>query len=85
MSFLGGNYQPVLKMLEEKMQHASDALDFEKALEYRELLSSVKAVAQKQKVTSSDGEDRDVIALAMDDRDGVVQVFFCLLYTSRCV
>ena len=76
MSFLGGNYQPVLKMLEEKMQHASDALDFEKALEYRELLSSVKAVAQKQKVTSSDGEDRDVIALAMDDRDGVVQVFF---------
>ncbi len=76
MSFLGGNYQPVLKMLEEKMQKASDALDFEKAMEYRELLSSVKAVAQKQKITSSDGEDRDVIALAMDDRDGVVQVFF---------
>lgn len=76
VSFLNGNYQPVIKMLEEKMQKASEDMEFEKAIEYRELLNSVKAVAQKQKITSSDGEDRDVLALAMDERDAVVQVFF---------
>ena len=76
LDFLGGKYQPVMKMLEEKMQKVSDELDFEKAIEYRELLNSVRAVAQKQKITSFDGEDRDVLALAMDDRDAVVQVFF---------
>ena len=76
LDFLGGKYQPVMKMLEEKMQKASDELDFEKAIEYRELLNSVRAVAQKQKITSFDGEDRDVLALAMDDRDAVVQIFF---------
>lgn len=76
MDFLNGNYQPVMKELEAKMQEASEALDFEKAIEYRELLNSVKQVAQKQKITHSDGEDKDVIAMASDDRDAVVQVFF---------
>ena len=76
VSFLGGNYEPVLQMLEKKMQDASDSLEFEKAVEYRELLSSVRAVAQKQKITNSDGEDKDVLALAKDEHDAVVQVFF---------
>lgn len=76
MEFLNGNYQPVLKELEEKMQQASEAMEFEKAIEYRELLSSVKQVAQKQKITNSDGEDKDVIAMAADEEDAVVQVFF---------
>ena len=76
VSFLSGNYEPVLQMLEKKMQDASDALEFEKAIEYRELLSSVRAVAQKQKNTNSDGEDKDVLALAKDEHDAVVQVFF---------
>ncbi len=76
LDFLNGKYQAVIGNLEEKMQQASDELDFEKAIEYRELLSSVRAVAQKQKITSADGEDRDVLAMAMDDRDAVVQVFF---------
>ena len=76
LEFLNGNYKPVLKMLEEKMKVASDSMEFEKAIEYRELISSVKQVAQKQKITSGDGEDKDVIAVACDDRDAVVQVFF---------
>lgn len=76
MDFLNGKFQPVIEELEQKMQKASEDMDFEKAIEYRDLLSSVKAVAQKQKITSSDGEDRDILALAMDDRDAVVQVFF---------
>ena len=76
LEFLNGNYKPLLKMLEGKMQEASENLDFEKAIEYRELLNSVKQVSQKQKITASDGEDKDVIAVKMDDRDAVVQVFF---------
>lgn len=76
MSFLNGNYAPVIKDLEQKMNRCSLDMDFEKAIEYRELLKSVNQVAQKQKITSSDGEDKDIIALACDDRDGVVQVFF---------
>ena len=76
LEFLNGNYQPVIKELKQKMQEASDAMEFEKAIEYRELLSSVEQIAQKQKITHTDGEDKDIIALASDDTDAVVQVFF---------
>lgn len=76
VEFLNGNYAPVLKSLEEKMNTASAKLEFEKAIEYRELLNSVRQIAQKQKITHTDGEDKDIIALAADDRDAVVQVFF---------
>ena len=76
LKFLNGNYDAVLKDLEEKMNVASEALEFERAIEYRELLSSVKKVAQKQKITDSSGEDRDVLAVASHEGDAVVQVFF---------
>ena len=76
LEFLGGHYDNLLNMLESKMMEASDAMDFEKAIEYRDLLDSVKKVAQKQKITSSSMEDRDIIAMARDDQDAVVQVFF---------
>jgi len=76
VEFLNGNYAPIMKSLEEKMQEASERLEFEKAIEYRELLGSVKQIAQKQKITHTDGEDKDIVALAADDRDAVVQVFF---------
>ena len=76
LSFLGGNYDGILKSLEEKMQAASEALEFEKAIEYRELLSSVQKIAQKQKITDTAGEDRDILAVATEEEDAVVQVFF---------
>ena len=76
MEFLNGNYAPVIRDLEAKMNQASMDMEFEKAIEYRELLSSVKQIAQKQKITNTDGEDKDIIALAADDVDAVVQVFF---------
>ena len=76
MEFLNGNYQPVQKELEQRMQEASENMNFEKAIEYRELLKAVKQIAQKQKITSSDGEDKDIIAMASDGEDAVVQVFF---------
>lgn len=76
LAFLNGSYAPVLKELQEKMNMASENLEFEKAIEYRELLNSVNKIAQKQKITSSDMEDKDVIALAADKEDAVVQIFF---------
>ena len=76
LEFLNGNYGPVIRELEAKMNQASMDMEFEKAIEYRELLSSVKQIAQKQKMTHTDGEDKDIIALAADDVDAVVQVFF---------
>ena len=76
LSFLGGNYDTILKDLQEKMRRASEELEFEKAIEYRELLNSVKQIAQKQKITNSDGEDKDILAVAKEEEDAVVQVFF---------
>lgn len=74
--FLNGNFDEILKELQENMDAASEELEFEKAIEYRELLKSVKKVAQKQKITDSSGEDRDILAVASEDEDAVVQVFF---------
>ncbi len=76
LDFLNGNYAPILKDLKEHMEQASEALDFEEAIRYRELLTSVKSVAQKQKITDSGGEDKDIIAMCMEGTDCVVQVFF---------
>ena len=76
LDFLGGNYKVILRDLERKMQDAAEALDFEEAIRYRDLFESVKSVSQKQKITHSDGEDKDIIAMAQDEQDAVVQVFF---------
>lgn len=74
--FLNGNFDTILKELEEKMTQASEELEFEKAIEYRELMGSVRQISQKQKITDSSGEDRDIIAAATENEDAVVQVFF---------
>ena len=76
LKFLNGNYDVILKELEEKMNTASENLEFERAIEYRELINSVKKIAQKQKITDSRGEDRDILAAASEGEDAVVQVFF---------
>lgn len=76
LDFLNGKYKNVLAMLKEKMEEASNQMEFEKAMEYRDLYQDVLHIQQKQKITNTDEEDRDVIALASDDTDAVVQVFF---------
>ena len=76
LDFLNGNYTVIIKDLQDKMEAASEELDFENAAKYRDLLSSVKVVAQKQKMTDSSMEDKDIVAIASDDKDAVVQVFF---------
>lgn len=76
LDFLNGNYKPMLRELEQKMMEASEKMEFEEAAGYRDLYNSVKSVAQKQKITDSNGEDKDIIALALEEHDAVVQVFF---------
>lgn len=76
LDFLNGSYQDTLKELSAKMQEASENLEFEEAIRYRDLYNSVRQIASRQKITDSDGEDKDIIALAVDDKDAVVQVFF---------
>ena len=76
LEFLNGNYNPILKDLEEKMNKAAEAMEFEDAARYRDLLSSVRQVSQKQKITEGVGEDKDILALYQDETEAVVQVFF---------
>ncbi len=76
VAFLNGDYKSLLDELEEKMYSASDKLDYEKAGEYKEQINALKQIAQKQKMLTFGGEDRDYIALAKDVAQAVVQVFF---------
>ena len=76
LSFLGGQYEPVMEMLTAGMNEAAQKLDFEKAAQYRDLLQSVQHISQKQKITSSQADDRDVIAFAGEKNEAVAVVFF---------
>ncbi|MFI3208011.1 MAG: excinuclease ABC subunit UvrC [Eubacteriales bacterium] len=76
LSFLNGNYEQVVKQLREKMLEASENMEFESAIEYRELLNNVMKISEKQKITNSDREDRDILAMAIEDTDAIVQIFF---------
>ena len=76
VSFLNGNSKDVIRELEEKMMLASEELRFEDAMEYRDLIESVNRIGERQKITSQDDTDKDIIAMAIDRDDAVVQVFF---------
>lgn len=74
--FLNGEYGDVLNNLKNKMTQLSENLEFEEAAKVRDLYNSVKSIAEKQKITAYDEDDKDIIALATDENDAVVQVFF---------
>ena len=76
LKFLQGDTKSVLKELEEKMMQVSAEMKFEEAAQYRDLIQSVKQVTERQKITSEDWEDRDIVAMAREKEDAVVQVFF---------
>jgi len=76
IDFLNGKHQPIIKALKEKMQKASENMEFEEAIQYRDLIESVKKVSETQKMSDNIGEDKDIIALAIDGNETVVQVFF---------
>ena len=75
IDFLNGNFKDIVKELEAQMNTASENLDFEEAKECRDLIKSVTAIGERQKITAG-GEDKDVIAAAIGKDDAVVQVFF---------
>ncbi len=76
LDFLNGNITRITKDLEQKMFKASEDMEFEEAIKYRDLLESVRSIQQKQKITDSSGEDKDILALDKDEDEAVVQVFF---------
>lgn len=76
LRFLSGDSRTLERELEEKMKAAAEALEFEEAGRFRDLLTSIHDVQQKQKITYLDEEDRDIIAMAADESNAVVQVFF---------
>ena len=76
LKFLEGNCEPVIEDLTARMNEAAASLEFEKAAGYRDLIESVRRIDQKQKITSSEMDDRDLIAFARDKDEAVVQVFF---------
>lgn len=76
LDFLNGNHKKILAQLEKKMYEASEKMEFEDAAQYRDLMQSVKKIGERQKITDHPGEDKDIIAAAMEDADAVVQVFF---------
>ncbi|MBR6404714.1 MAG: excinuclease ABC subunit UvrC [Lachnospiraceae bacterium] len=77
LRFLSGDTKEIIRDLTKRMQEASQELNFEEAIRLRDLLDSVKQVAEKQKITDT-GEtfDRDVIACAIEGTEAIVQVFF---------
>ncbi len=82
LHFLNGNFQETIDQLTEKMMAASEDMHFEDAAGYRDLINSIRRIGERQKITTYGEEDRDIIAVAMDEsedlggRDAVVQVFF---------
>lgn len=76
LDFLNGNHKKILTQLEGKMYEASEKMEFEDAAQYRDLIQSVKKIGERQKITDHPGEDKDIIAAAIEDADAVVQVFF---------
>ena len=74
--FLNGEYGDTLKSLKEKMTELSENMEYEEASKIRDLYNSVKLISEKQKITAYDEDDKDIIAMAGNDNDAVVQVFF---------
>jgi excinuclease ABC subunit C len=74
--FLNGRTEPIVSRLQEKMQQASDQLQFERAAALRDQVNAIDRVVEKQKVISSDYVDSDVIAMARSNGEACVQVFF---------
>ena len=72
LEFLNGNYDKILKQLTAQMNDCAEKLEYEEAARFRDLIQSVKQVAQKQKITADDETDRDVVACASDGTDAVL-------------
>jgi excinuclease ABC subunit C len=76
VTFLEGHFEPVLKRLDADMNAASDAQEYERAARLRDQLASVRKAIEKQVVVSDRNENFDAVALAEDELEAALQVFF---------
>lgn len=76
LTFLNGDTKHIVREITDDMNKYSEDMEFEKAAECRDLLASINAMADKQTMSRTDGDDRDIIAYAAGDNDLVVTVFF---------
>lgn len=74
--FLDGKNNSVIKYLEKQMEEASKKLEFEKASMYRDQISSLQGLQQRQKIVASNRIDQDVIGMAKGIEEVCIQIFF---------
>ncbi|HBO34725.1 MAG TPA: excinuclease ABC subunit C [Anaerolineaceae bacterium] len=74
--FLEGKTDPVLKRLQVEMGRASEQLNYEKAAVVRDQIQAVERVVERQKIISNERKDSDVIAMARNNGEACVQIFF---------
>ncbi|MDR2822157.1 MAG: excinuclease ABC subunit UvrC [Acholeplasmatales bacterium] len=73
-SFLKGNNTTILQDLTLKMETYSKNLEFEKALEYKKMIESIKASVEKQIISLSDNKDRDFIGYVYEAGDLAINI-----------
>lgn len=78
LDFLNGNTKQVVQKLEEKMRQAAEEFEYEQAAEYRDLIESIRHITGKQRITNPNSTtiDRDVVAMAVENGEAVVSIFF---------
>ena len=75
--FLKGDTREIIKDLESKMTRASDALEFERAQEYKETIDAIRTTTEtKQAVNITDLRDRDIIGVDYDDTFVTIAILF---------
>jgi len=74
--FLSGGHDEIKKELKRKMEEAAEALEFERAKEYRDQIAAIEAVMEKQTITLQDAQDRDVFGYAADKGWMCVQILY---------
>lgn len=72
--FLKGDTKEVLQDLKRRMQEASEVLEFEKAMEYRDMIRSVEQTTEKQIIALNDYKDRDFLSFAYNDDDLAIHI-----------
>jgi excinuclease ABC subunit C len=74
--FLEGKQERIIQDLQEQMERAAQALDFERAAALRDQVQALRTVIEKQRIVFAAGNDEDVIAFAREDGQACVQTFF---------
>jgi len=76
IKFLNGDTKDIIQELKAQMENEASNLEFEKAAKTRDLLDSISKISEKQRVDNNGSEDRDIIAIARNNEDVVISIFF---------